>query len=310
MSTKSWVVNPDDEQRHAWDAAELWNESYYLDVVDDGGKIGGYVRVGFYPNLGVVWWTTSMVIAGETSVMSTNYALGLPEAGSLHVTGEGLDAELVVGDPLRSFTVRSTSPALRSDDPAAHYTGDGLVAAELGIDLTWTTTGEAYQYPVATRYEIPCRVEGTVTLDGTEYRISGPGQRDHSWGVRDWWAFGWCWFAVQLDDGTALHGADIRMEGMPIALGYRQDPDGTLHEMAGLEATEEIGRLGMPTSGRLVLQPGGIEVEVEPLAFGPLILVADDGRVSDFPRAMAKMTTKDGRSGLGWIEWNQPRGVS
>ena len=43
-----------------------------------------------------------------------------------------------------------------------------------------------------------------------------------------------------------------------------------------------------------------------PLAFGPVLLRNDDGRTSDFPRAMVRYRADDGREGLGWIEWNQP----
>ena len=66
---------------------------------------------------------------------------------------------------------------------------------------------------LTTRYEIPCLVPGTVTVDGETFTVDGQGQRDHSWGVRDWWAFGWCWCSLRLDDGTRVHLADIRMPG-------------------------------------------------------------------------------------------------
>ena len=35
-------------------------------------------------------------------------------------------------------------------------------------------------------------------------QAGGWGQRDHSWGVRDWWLLGHVWFAVRLEDGTLL----------------------------------------------------------------------------------------------------------
>ena len=50
-----------------------------------------------------------------------------------------------------------------------------------------------------------------------------------------------------------------------------------------------------------------IGLEVTPVAFGPVLLRNDeDGRVSRFPRAMVTCRTDDGRTGAGWIEWNQP----
>ena len=46
-----------------------------------------------------------------------------------------------------------------------------------------------------------------------------------------------------------------------------------------------------------------------PLAHAPLRLLAPDGRVSHFPRAMCAIRCADGRTGLAWVEWNlnQPR---
>jgi hypothetical protein len=48
---------------------------------------------------------------------------------------------------------------------------------------------------------------------------------------------------------------------------------------------------------------------VEPRYFSPVHLVDDDGtqvRHARFPRALCRFETADGRSGVGWTEWNQP----
>lgn len=307
MSTAHpWNVDPADEARHSPDDAALWNESYYLDVVDASGEVGGYVRLGLYPNMAVAWWTTALVIAGEETVLSVAYDLAIPEEGSLVVSGESTAVEIICPDPLNEMRVVASAPAERFSDPAAVYQGDGTPAL-LELDLTWRTDGEPFHYQVTTRYEIPCVVTGTITLDGRVFTLAGPGQRDHSWGVRDWWAFGWCWLAARLDDGTRLHGADIRIPEMPVLFGYVQHPDGTATPLSSLVVTEELGAEGLPLSGAASFGPSDIDVAIEPIGFGPLVLVADDGRVSRFPRAMARFRTSDGRSGLGWIEWNQPQ---
>jgi hypothetical protein len=46
---------------------------------------------------------------------------------------------------------------------------------------------------------------------------------------------------------------------------------------------------------------------VSPLYFAPVLLTDPDGRVSRFPRCLARYTAPDGRGGVGWIEWNQPQ---
>jgi hypothetical protein len=36
-----------------------------------------------------------------------------------------------------------------------------------------------------------------------------------------------------------------------------------------------------------------------------VLLTSPDGRVSHFPRAWASVVTDDGRTGIGWVEWNR-----
>jgi hypothetical protein len=214
------------------------------------------------------------------------------------------------------------------EHPAEVYAGGHGRPEHLDLDLTWTTDGTPYHYDLTTRYEIPCTTRGTVTIDGETLTVRGQGQRDHSWGVRDWWAFGWCWSSARLDDGTRVHLADIRMPGFPVAFGYvqtpagespaGQSPAGDVHTIGTLSVTEDLGQEGMPTSARIELTygeaaagagpVGSLAIDVTPLAFGPVLLRNDDGRTSRFPRAMVRYATEDGRAGLGWIEWNQPEG--
>jgi len=63
------LVGAKDEARHQPGDEQLWGESYYMDFVTDDGSLGGYVRVGWYPTLGVVWWTTAIVEPGGRTMM-------------------------------------------------------------------------------------------------------------------------------------------------------------------------------------------------------------------------------------------------
>jgi hypothetical protein len=55
----------------------------------------------------------------------------------------------------------------------------------------------------------------------------------------------------------------------------------------------------------LTLKPGDVTATVEIKGHAPVLLTATDGRVSQFPRAWATVTTADGRTGVGWLEWNR-----
>ena len=300
-------VEPADEQLHTPDGELLWNESYYLDFVADDGSVGGYVRVGLYPTLGVTWWTTMVVGPARPMVASVAYHLPTLTGSDVALDADGYSIACLSEDPLRAMRLRATAPAAVHPDPVSGYHSDLGQPTAVAMDLVWTTDGTPYHYDFTTRYEVPCRVEGELSVGDERIVVRGEGQRDHSWGVRDWWAFGWCWAAVRLDDGTRLHFTDVRMPGFPVALGYVQPPEGGVLPIESLSVSEESGREGLPVSGTARVQPGDMEVDIEPLAFAPLLLTADDGRVSRFPRAMARFTTRDGRGGTGWIEWNQPQ---
>jgi hypothetical protein len=175
----------------------------------------------------------------------------------------------------------------------------------VALDLAWDTDGAPYAYRMTTRYEIPCHVTGTVRIGDEELFVRGPGQRDHSWGLRDWWSMDWMWSAARLADGARVHAVQIRLPaGMSFGVGYLQDGSGELHELESVDAREEVGPNGLITSAQLDLKPAGLALDVEPLAFGPLRLVAPDGRATSFPRAMCRLRADDGREGLGWLEWN------
>jgi hypothetical protein len=175
------------------------------------------------------------------------------------------------------------------------------------MNLEWATDGTPYTYRLTTRYEIPCTVTGTVTVGDASYRIeSVPGQRDHSWGVRDWWSMDWMWSALHLDDGTHLHGVNIRIPGIPaVSIGYVQDRDGKVTEPDTVSSRDTFGDNGLPQNATLSLDPGEITGNVDVCAHAPVSLTAADGRVSQFPRAWVSISTADGRAGVGWMEWNR-----
>ena len=136
--------------------------------------------------------------------------------------------------------------------------------------------------------------------------VDGWGQRDHSWGAaRDWWTNQWSWTAGRLEDGTRWHSAGGFFPDADWGVAYRLDP-GSSEFVEGdtvvLDVTEGRERMPTRTDTKIV----DLDLEFEPVAFSPVLLVHPDGRAARFPRAMARVTTSDGRTGGAWIEWNQP----
>ena len=302
------TTGPADEQRHPSGAEPLWNESWYFDFAAGDGSLGGYVRLGLYPNLGVTWYWACLVGEDRPLVTVIEHAAPLPTSGGLDVRAEGLWCDHTIETPFEHVTVGLEAFGVALDDPADAYgptlSGDRTA---LGFDLEWESVGPAFPYPGVTRYEVSCDVHGEILVGSERIDFDGTGQRDHSWGVRDWWTFGWCWTAGRLVDGTAFHGAQMRFgEAARYEPGYVLPAGGELEPIESFTAEEELGDAGLPRSGTMALGP--LDLAVTPLAFAPVRLDAPDGRVSRFPRALCRFDEAAGRSGYGWTEWNQPQG--
>ncbi|WP_197376960.1 DUF7064 domain-containing protein [Mycolicibacterium baixiangningiae] len=295
-----------DEGAHQPGDEELWNESWYFDFADGAQGFGGWVRLGLYPNRNAAWVNALVCGPGMPTIGIVDFEAPLPDDYTETATANAhLGLEAV--EPLRTYRVTVRGRGEAHDDPSALLRGEAGRPVDLSLDLTWTTVGTPYQYRITPRYEIACTVSGTVTADGHIYTVDGAaGQRDHSWGVRDWWSMDWVWNALHLDDGTHLHGVDLRIPGMdPLSIGYVQRPGAALTETTEMTAQASFADNGLPGTTSLSVQPGDLTVDVDIRGYAPVRLAAADGRVSHFPRAWAVVTTGDGRTGIGWLEWNR-----
>lgn len=308
MSTARTVpdrVDPSDEGTHQPTGAELWSESYYLDFVDPAVGVAGYVRLGVCAGLGRAWYWACLVGEGRPLVTVIDHDVPLPVAPSREIRTEGLWADYTVETALDHVSVGVEAFAVGVDDPAAVYGDLRGDRVPLALDLEWETDGGVYPYPGVTRYEVPCRVHGEVTVGSEQLQIDGFGQRDHSWGERDWWSIEWSWTAGWLDDGTRFHGTSVALGGEPVyGTGYLQDPAGVMTGTDDVHRSQVLGPEGLPTSA--TWRVADLDLVVEPVVFSPVGIVARDGRTDRFPRAWCRFTASDGRTGHGWTEWNQP----
>jgi aminoglycoside phosphotransferase (APT) family kinase protein len=294
----------DDEGSHPATDEPLWNESWYFDFADPGQGVGGWIRLGLYPNQRTAWINALLCGPDIPTVAISDFEAALPEDPAA-VRTDAVDLALTATEPLRTYRVTVRGRGQAYDDPATLLRGESGSPVELAMDLVWTTASTPYQYRITPRYEIPCTVSGTVTVDGREVTLRDvAAQRDHSWGVRDWWAMDWVWSALHLDDGTHLHGVDIRIPGAPpIGVGYLQQPGRPLAELQAVTARETFGDNGLPQA--TTIDYGGLTATIDIRGHAPVLLTAPDGRISHFPRAWATVTTDDGRTGVGWVEWNR-----
>jgi hypothetical protein len=299
----------DDERGHPPGPDQLWSESWYFDFAAADGSIGGYVRIGRYPRLGVVWYWACLVGESRPLVVVVDHEVPPVKGDSLEIRTHGLWADHNCETPLVHWSLGLEAFGVALETPAEAYGSLRGERVPLGLDLEWETDGEVFRYPPGLdRYEVPCRVHGEVLVGAETVVFDGVGQRDHSWGVRDWWVEGWCWTAFRSLDGTAWHG--VVPERSPFSIGYVQPPNDEPRATYHVTATPTLGEAGIPA--RADLQIAETSFRVDPVAWAPVLLEAPDGRRSRFPRGLARFvpagigTDDPDRSGVGWIEFNQP----
>jgi hypothetical protein len=303
----TWQLVPEDEGLHPAGPERLWNESFYFDFAAPDGSIGGYVRLGLYPNWGRAWYWACVVRPGRPTILVADNAAALPAPGTTGLRTASIAASQQITRPLHSARIGLDAAAAVLPEPAAAYADlDAAEQVRLVLDLDWVTAGGVYPYRDLARYEIPCQVTGSISVGDERTAVRAAGERDHSWGERDWWQISWLWTSGRLSDGTAFHGMQANI-GFPIGWpSFAAPPGGELSHQAGFSAHTDFGTDGFPRQSRLRLP--GAPLTAVPLAFAPVAMTSPDGRIAHFPRALCRFTADDGRTGYGWTEWNQPPG--
>ncbi len=184
------IVAARDERPHPPGPEPLWNEAWGFEWSTPAGHLGGFVRLGLYPNRGVAWYWACLAGEDRTLVIVLDHDVPLPRAG-LEVRTEGLWAAHNLETPLDHWSLGCEAFAVGTDDGAEV---DGDLRGErvpFGHDLEWETDGPVIAAAEGGRYAVPCRVTGEVLVGHEQIEVDGPGWRDHTWGVAPWWTSSW-----------------------------------------------------------------------------------------------------------------------
>ncbi|KAH8658194.1 aminoglycoside phosphotransferase [Xylariales sp. PMI_506] len=300
----------EDEGQHEKGTEKDWNESWYFDFVDKEQGIAGWIRLGLVPNRKGNWYHAAITREGQATVIVADFEAPLPDK-ELHLQTENLDATHKVLEPLEAFHLSLKGKGYTFSDPES-FPKPGEPSEPVELDLRFDTVGIPYRYRITTRYEIPCKITGSLKIgNGTTITLDGvPGQRDHSFGARDWWGMDWVWSAFHLEGGRHFHATHLRLPNLqPIGIGYAQRAGEGSREIQELTCDEVLGSGGLVDTMKMRIRTfdgkDEVEVTVTPRGHTPLELVNDDGRVALFDRAWGDVVLSTGEKGVGWFEWNR-----
>jgi hypothetical protein len=254
-----------------------WNESYYFAFYSQEHKIGGVSRIGFKPNK-----PESM----------TFFFLFLPDgsAAGYHLTTKNKDynkalrvggmAHLPQADGSWNYEFQGNMILVRNPEtlPKVRERPE-LIAGSPKVEMKFifkpfNTPYEYAKYMTPESLELGkkagdkhweqiARVNGELTIGNEVYKMKNIiGQRDHTYGVRDWtgvgnWLYYVVWFnenlainpaAIVTEDGRMSTGGFLFKDGKNIPLKtikileQRFRPDGILPVSSELEIVDNLGK--------------------------------------------------------------------
>lgn len=297
----SWRPSASEELAHPFGYDEFYNESWYFDGSALDGSLGVYLRHGFNPATNKIWWWAHLMREGEPLVVCTDHDVPLSQGGQsgLEFRTEGLWAELVCEEPHQLWSCSLESFGLRVDDPYNQERGEKV---PFGFELQWSAKADPYGYDGLTRYEQTCWVSGDIMLGDEIIRVEFPGQRDHSWGERNWWTNEWRWVRAWFDDGSAYHGTEVPLgPEFSYVQGYEVDSSGNL------TGTDKVS-VKRTDDSSFDIEVGDTQVRAEVAIEGPAPMTGDDGRFAWLHRSVVRVEASDGRKGSGFLERSRDMG--
>lgn len=260
-------------------SAPLWSENFAWTGFDPATGVGVFLHLGGSSAGSGLW--RSVVVAflpGERLLVAKAVA---PSPGGI---GNGTLAATCL-EPMRRWHISHRGiarPTSRAELAEGRLT-DGQVVG-LKIELTFEACAPIWDLGAMhslgdTHYEQHGRLSGSIVVDGSAYRLDGPGYRDHSTGSRDMTGLGaHVWAHAAFPSGRAFSALRIFAPDGRLVLSAGAIVEGGVIAPAVTEAAPALDDAsGCPATGVIVF-PDLSPITVEILHGVTLTL----GRPNDF----------------------------
>lgn len=213
---------PETDMLHPFGTHLNWNESFYFNVYDIKNDIGAFMRIGVKPRSNIKsMWCFLMMPDGSTvgSRSQEDYR-------DARLTVGGLSFERI--RPEKEWRLVYRGAMKRTF-------GSGIQKKEVSMELTYNSISRTFDYRECGNWDrrlVPLadtaehteqfgRIQGTAIVGDTELALDGLGERDHSWGVRDWLApTEWIWLSCQFSERCAFNLTRIMLHNQTADAGY------------------------------------------------------------------------------------------
>jgi len=200
-----------------------WNESFYFNFYDRGNDLTGFMRIGLVPNKKEKTFFCFLMLP-DGSVAGTKETVELTDS---ELCAKGLKFEKLETDKKWKLTF---------DGELVRALKGEQAPVKANFDLVFDAVNPVYDYrnsvqgaekekisaSVASEHvEQAGKVEGTVNVADKLYTVKALGERDHSWGSRDWTAprF-WLWVTCQFNENFAFNITKLEMDKGEVDAGF------------------------------------------------------------------------------------------
>jgi len=191
-----------------------WNEGFYFSFYDRGNDICGFMRLGLRPNRNEKTLHCFLMMP-DGSLVGTKESI---EFDGPTLSAKGVAFTKVEDEKVWNLSFAGELPSYRKGE-------DGT--AKVSFDLRFEGLSPVFDYrecassdketlaaAVGSEHlEQMGKVLGSLSVDGREYYVKGLGERDHTWGEKDWTApRGWVWLACQVNEGFGFNVTKLYLD--------------------------------------------------------------------------------------------------
>lgn len=255
------MVDVIDEQMHEPGPTSDWQESFYFNWFDAHSDAMGLARIGFRPNDKTC---DALIYTMRNGGVERGY---VRRAVPYHDRPD--PRCIVVGDL-----------EMRMVEPMSEWSL--TLSGRDSVQLEWTSLNAPFDFHAEApadailppgfadgHMEQSGRVRGRVRMRGAEYQVDGFGQRDKSWGVREWGRTeGWNWVPVLFGPDLTMNFTQLIQDGHTYPAGYIFH-DGTNHAVKDLRIDYDWQSPHVPRGVRLIATDvDGWQIEITGRARG------------------------------------------
>jgi len=302
-----------------------WRESYYFDFYDPDSGLAYFSSIGYRINKGYMGSSVAFVWDDEVYV-TKDYAYPTETRA---IQADGLLYESVT--PNEEWRVRHLgginqfepgSDALERTPDEFPFEDQPLHTLDMDVEFEgihdpvyYEPTGhaeEVFSSLYTGHADQALVVEGEVTLGDQTVEVEGVGERDHSWGIRDWRdPEGWVWTSAIFDEDTAVNFWQVDTPGASAVEGFLHlDGESAELDTVSVETQYHDDGVTQDTFRIQVTDDDGREFSVSADAGTVVPINFDYGDEVTTIRRTPTEYSADGKDGYGWTEYATTLGAS